>query len=116
MLSEPSEFKEHASHLLDGYQQIQQQRTRKLEKSSMDTVVFLSLTSGPERDRRNNGFRLTLNLKGADNATLEQIWAGNIAHFNYDARDAVDEWWMNWSSLSRRHSTYKEGLDVQHRV
>jgi len=121
-LSEPSQSKEYASLLLNGYQQIQQERTRKLEKSSMDTIVFLSLTPGPERDRRNNGFRLTLNLEGVDNTTLEQIWAGNIAHFNYDARDAVDEWWMNWSKLERRHSiscilnTHESSCDFESRV
>jgi len=103
-LPESSKPKEHASHLLSGYRYIQRKRTRALEINGMDTIAILSLISGPERERRNNGFRLTLSLDGADDATLEKVWAGYIAQFNYDARDAVDEWWMNWSKLSRRQS------------
>lgn len=103
-LSDPSSSKKHASHLLNGYQQIQQKRTRALEINGMDTIAVLTLMPGPEREGRNNGLRLTLNLEGADDAMLEKIWAGYIKQFNYDARDAVDEWWMNWSRLSRRHS------------
>lgn len=72
--------------------------------NGMDTITVLTLMPGPERERRNNGLRLTLNLEGVDDAMLERIWAGYIMQFNYDARDAVDEWWMNWSRLSRRHS------------
>lgn len=104
-LPESSKSKEHASHLLSGYRYIQQKRTRALEINGMDTISILSLASGPECERRNNGFRLTLSLDGADDATLEKVWAGYIAQFNYDARDAVDEWWLNWSKLSRRQSS-----------
>lgn len=102
MISEYSESKEHAPNLLKGYRHIQQKRTRALEKVGIETVVLLTLMSGREREGRNNGFRLTLNLEGANDAMLEQIWAGYIAQFNYDARDAVDEWCMNWSKISRR--------------
>jgi len=102
MPSKSSQSKEHVSHLLNGYRCIQQKRTRALEGSSMDTIGLVTLMSGPEREGRNNGFRLTLDLDGADDAILEKVWAGYIAQFNYDARDAVDEWWMNWSKLSGR--------------
>jgi len=101
--SPPSISKENASFLLNGYQKIQQQRTPALEKSSMEAVILLGLLP-PECEARNNGFRLTLNLEGADDATLEHVWAGYISLFNYDARDAVDEWCMNWSRLGSRHS------------
>ncbi|KAE9387277.1 FAD/NAD(P)-binding domain-containing protein [Gymnopus androsaceus JB14] len=101
--SPPGIAKENASFLLNGYQQIQRQRMPALEKSSMEAVILLGLLP-PEREARNNGFRLTLNLKGADDATLEHVWAGYISLFNYDARDAVDEWWMNWSRLGTKDS------------
>ncbi|KAE9408045.1 FAD/NAD(P)-binding domain-containing protein [Gymnopus androsaceus JB14] len=101
LFSVPScNFKENASFLLNEYQQIHQKRTRALEVNGMDTVVLLGLLPGPEREGRNNGFRLTLDLEGADDATLEQVWAGYIAQFNYDARDAVDEWCMNCVSVA----------------
>ncbi|KAE9404675.1 FAD/NAD(P)-binding domain-containing protein [Gymnopus androsaceus JB14] len=82
------------------------------EVNAMDTIVLLSLLPGPEREGRNNGFRLTLNLEGVDDATLQQVWAGYIMQFNYDARDAVDEWWMNWSRLGHRQSVPSFGVSI----
>ncbi|KAE9404677.1 hypothetical protein BT96DRAFT_413236 [Gymnopus androsaceus JB14] len=111
-MSSSSNSREHASLLLNGYQQIQHKRTRALEVNGMDTIVLLGLLPGPEREGRNNGFRLTLNLEGADDATLEQVWAGYIMQFNYDARDAVDEWWMNWSRLKHRYSVSSFGVSI----
>ncbi|KAJ3772723.1 hypothetical protein FB446DRAFT_788456 [Lentinula raphanica] len=104
--------KSNASFLLNGYNQIQQQRTRAMEKSEMSTMLLLGIPPGSEREGRNNGFRLTLNLDGADDETLERVWAGYVAQFNYDARDAVDEWWMTWARPGNRDSSIVGGVSV----
>ncbi|KAJ3858004.1 hypothetical protein EV368DRAFT_60440 [Lentinula lateritia] len=101
-----------ASFLLSSYQQIQQKRTRAMETSEMNTMHLLGIPPGSERDGRNNGFRLTLHLEGADDATLERVWAGYVAQFNYDARDAVDEWWMTWARPGNRESLIIDGVSV----
>ncbi|KAJ3892999.1 hypothetical protein GG344DRAFT_75458 [Lentinula edodes] len=101
-----------ASFLLSSYQQIQQKRTRAMETSEMNTMLLLGIPPGSEREGRNNGFRLTLHLQGADDATLERVWAGYVAQFNYDARDAVDEWWMTWARPGNRESLIIDGVSV----
>ncbi|KAF9078859.1 hypothetical protein BDP27DRAFT_32107 [Rhodocollybia butyracea] len=93
----PSDSKSNTSFLLDGYQHIRQKRTKALEKSGTDNMVLLGLPPGPERDGRNNGFRLTLHLEGADDATLERVWKNYIDRMHYESRDEVSEWWMNWA-------------------
>ncbi|KAF9066802.1 hypothetical protein BDP27DRAFT_1423560 [Rhodocollybia butyracea] len=93
----PSDSKSNTSLLLDGYQHIRQKRTKALEKSGTDNMVLLGLPPGPERDGRNNGFRLTLHLEGADDATLERVWKNYIDRMHYESRDEVSEWWMNWA-------------------
>ncbi|KAF9078691.1 hypothetical protein BDP27DRAFT_24175 [Rhodocollybia butyracea] len=95
--STPSDSKSHASLLLNGYQQIRHKRTKALEKSGMNTMILMGLVPGPERSRRNQGFRLTLDLDGADDATVERIWSEYIEQFHYEPRDEVSEWWMNWA-------------------
>ncbi|KIK68617.1 hypothetical protein GYMLUDRAFT_81035 [Collybiopsis luxurians FD-317 M1] len=111
-LPSPSESKSNASLLLSGYQQIKQKRSRALETNGMDTLLLLGIPEGPEREGRNNGFRLTLHAEGADDATLAHVWAGYVAQFNYDARDAVDEWWMNWARVGSQFSTIVDGVSV----
>jgi len=93
----PSDSRTNISLLLNGYQQIRQKRTKALEKSAMDPLILLGLGPGPDRDRRNNGTRLTLYLEGADDATLERVWKDYVDQFHYDTRDEVSEWWMNWA-------------------
>ncbi|KAF9066798.1 hypothetical protein BDP27DRAFT_1330079 [Rhodocollybia butyracea] len=93
----PADSKLNASLLLNGYQQIRQKRTHALEKSSMDTMILMGLVPGPERDGRNNGLRLTISLEGPDDATLERVWTEYSDQFDYESRDNVAEWWMNWA-------------------
>lgn len=83
-----------------------------METSEMNTMLLLGIPPGSEREGRNNGFRLTLHLQGADDATLERVWAGYVAQFNYDARDAVDEWWMTWARPGNRESLIIDGVSV----
>lgn len=63
----------------------------------ISTAVLMGSHPGPEREERNNGLRMTLELDNADDDTLARAWAPHVIQFDYDARDAVDEWWMNWA-------------------
>ncbi len=63
----------------------------------MDGVQLIGTPPGPEREGRNQAFAVTLNLEGADDETLARVWSTYVTMFNYDAREAVDEWWMTWA-------------------
>ncbi|KAJ3781391.1 hypothetical protein GGU10DRAFT_379578 [Lentinula aff. detonsa] len=110
--SSTQQLKSNASFFLSSYQQIQQKRTRAMETSEMNTMLLLGIPPGIEREGRNSGFKLTLHLDGADDATLERVWAGYVAQFDYDARDAVDEWWMTWARPGNRDSSIIGGVSV----
>lgn len=48
---------------------------------------------------RNQGLRQTLDMQSAPDENSEALahqWENWIILFNYDAKDAVDEWWLNW--------------------
>ncbi|KAK7462864.1 hypothetical protein VKT23_007440 [Stygiomarasmius scandens] len=83
--------------LLSGYDQIRQSRTHETEQSEMASVRTIGMPPGPHRDSRNQALRMTLHLEGADDETLARAWADYLRQFNYDAKDAVDEWWLNWA-------------------
>jgi len=83
--------------ILSGYDQIRQSRTHEIEQSEMASVRTIGMPPGPHRDSRNQALRMTLHLEGADDETLARAWADYLRQFNYDAKDAVDEWWLNWA-------------------
>ncbi|KIK58933.1 hypothetical protein GYMLUDRAFT_60441 [Collybiopsis luxurians FD-317 M1] len=85
------------SLLLSGFNHITHQRATMCEAWSIDSVSTLGAPPGPVRDGRNNFLKLTLDSNGESDETSEQIWASYVAQFDYDARDAVDEWWLNWA-------------------
>lgn len=86
------------SLLLNGYQTIRQARTRSIELVEMQSLILLGSPPGPRREEKNNGFKATLQMEGPDDKTLAELWSSYVAQFNYDARDDVDEWWLNWAN------------------
>lgn len=83
--------------LFNGFNEIKRRRTRETESAEYSGVAVIGIPPGPYRDARDLALGQTLHLEGADDETLAQAWAGYLNAFNYDANDAVDEWWMNWA-------------------
>ncbi|KAG7094950.1 hypothetical protein E1B28_005751 [Marasmius oreades] len=81
----------------NGYNHIRGDRTKQSEELEFDGISVVSVPPGPHRDTRDSALGMTLHLEGADDETLARVWGDYVRAFNYDAVDAVDEWYMNWA-------------------
>ncbi len=57
------------------------------------------LPPGDHRALRNQGLNHTLTMAKAPDEHVEDLaalWQAWITLTNYDAKDAVDEWWLDW--------------------
>ncbi|KAK7047346.1 hypothetical protein VNI00_006577 [Paramarasmius palmivorus] len=81
--------KEDIPLFLNGFNEIKRPRTRQTELAEYGGV--------PTQGSSGSCLGMTLHLDGADDDTLAQAWGSYVGAFNYDANDAVDEWWMNWA-------------------
>ncbi|KAJ4473095.1 hypothetical protein J3R30DRAFT_3783085 [Lentinula aciculospora] len=83
-----------------------------------------------QREERNNWLKTTLSESSTNDETAAHIWTTYVSQFDYDARDAVDEWWLNWArpiEFSKyininapngkipRYCQYKQSMEVQHK-
>ncbi|KAF9049518.1 FAD/NAD(P)-binding domain-containing protein [Hymenopellis radicata] len=87
--------------LLKGYNEMRFTRTNNVQNFELGGMDMISLPPGPQRDLRNVGFARTLDLLSDPDEHAEelaQLWADWFSLFHYDARDAVDEWWLNWGT------------------
>ncbi|KAG7094943.1 hypothetical protein E1B28_005745 [Marasmius oreades] len=93
---------------LNGYNHIRGDRTKMSEELEFAGISLVSIPPGPQRDARDSALGMTLHLEGADDETLARVWGDYVRAFNYDAVDAVDEWYMNWAKPlhSAAHSAY----------
>ncbi len=76
-------------------------RTNNVQNFELGGMDMISLPPGPQRDLRNVGFARTLDLLSDPDEHAEelaQLWADWFSLFHYDARDAADEWWLNWGT------------------
>ncbi|KAJ6504887.1 hypothetical protein C8R47DRAFT_1104075 [Mycena vitilis] len=89
--------------LLRGYQQVRYRRTVATAASEMASITLTTVPPGPAREERNANFKAMALM--ADDGVIDEaiagIWEGYLVQFNYDANEAVDEWWLNWGKLQR---------------
>lgn len=92
--------------LLSAYQEIRESRCNEILNEDIAAARMVWLPPGPQRDARNADM-----AKGNDQTdenTLRQTLDSFSSVFCYDARDAVEEWWVNWGRFdesARRQST-----------
>ncbi|EIW79267.1 FAD/NAD(P)-binding domain-containing protein [Coniophora puteana RWD-64-598 SS2] len=95
---------EQLSHLIRGYQEIREPRFQQNEDSWHRTNYSLWLPPGPSQQGRDTQFRRQLEQKGEplDDemmlAQFEEVWK----EVGYNAREAAEEWWVNWGMLRER--------------
>ncbi|KAK0459211.1 uncharacterized protein EV420DRAFT_308867 [Desarmillaria tabescens] len=82
--------------LLDGYQKIRTPRNLGSLSSELEAAALMSLSPSAERDQRDEA--LALRLDQEDEAAAK-VWAATLIQFNYDAIEAVDEWWIEWGKF-----------------
>ncbi|KAK7443754.1 hypothetical protein VKT23_015537 [Stygiomarasmius scandens] len=93
----------HVSLFLNGYSEIRKTRAKFMRANDMGVLYGLSLPPGPQRDARNYAYSHTLGEDDLDDETLSQVWAAHIDQCNYNAIEAVDEWWHSWGSLIEKY-------------
>ncbi|KAJ7804363.1 hypothetical protein B0H14DRAFT_2612408 [Mycena olivaceomarginata] len=82
-------------YLLHGYQEVRHVRCIKTEASELQALTTITLPPGTERDSRNEQFSISLqNAEDMSDEVLAATWKNYLDQFNYDANDAVDEWWL----------------------
>ncbi|KAJ7113703.1 hypothetical protein C8R43DRAFT_1138550 [Mycena crocata] len=94
--------REEIPFLLNGYHQVRYKRSAATEASELAGVVASTFPPGPARDARNQQFKAMSLVDGETEMADEVIaarWATYLVQFNYDANEAVDEWWLTWGKL-----------------
>ncbi|EPQ51185.1 FAD/NAD P-binding domain-containing protein [Gloeophyllum trabeum ATCC 11539] len=97
--------------LLTTYEELRQLRTHLVQVSESRKRAFASFPHGPEQATRDRGLReamreALLDWKHADEDYLREEWKEYVELFNYDAREAVEDWWTKWGALVRRGLRY----------
>ncbi|KAG7449855.1 FAD/NAD(P)-binding domain-containing protein [Guyanagaster necrorhizus] len=82
--------------LLDGYQKIRTPRNLGSLSSELEAAALMSLPPSAERDQRDEALALALDQEDEASA---KVWAATLIQFNYDAIEAVDEWWIEWGKF-----------------
>ncbi|KAI5121812.1 hypothetical protein M0805_009804 [Coniferiporia weirii] len=93
--------------LLRAYQEMRQDRCTATVQSDCELVAFSTLPAGPERNERDEGFRLSrmqqsLDWEKASEDILRGAWEEFRASFGYEAYDAADDWWVDWGIMLQR--------------
>lgn len=95
--------------LLRAYQEIRQERCEQGIQADLDISIFLSLPPGPDRDRRNEGFKQSeanskLEWDEGSEDSLRGAWESYRGQLAYEAYDAADDWWIDWGIMVQRLS------------
>lgn len=84
---------------------------------------FLCLPPGPLRDARNESLKKANSARINEWEEVEEDWLRENwglefeMPFNYDAYDAVDEWWAEWGVISERaESLSRHSLPLEFKV
>ncbi|KAF5334565.1 hypothetical protein D9758_015785 [Tetrapyrgos nigripes] len=86
--------------LLNGFSEIRCAHTNMVKVSDENCIHLTSMPQGPHQQSRDAAFRQTLTVKeGEVDDILAFVWAGFITQFNYDAKEAAEEWWLNWMKM-----------------
>ena len=102
--------------LLRAFQEIRQERCETTGSADADLVTFSTLPAGPERDARDEGFRISrektdaLDWENAGDDMLSQAFEEFRYSFGYDAYDAADEWWYDWGLTLQRMNAAQQSL------
>ncbi|KZT21551.1 FAD/NAD(P)-binding domain-containing protein [Neolentinus lepideus HHB14362 ss-1] len=96
--------RDQADTLVTAYEEIRQPRITHAFRSEHGRYQFITFHDGPEQQTRDTGLKLAIenSLKDWDDADeefLRDVWEDYLAMFNYDASEAVDDWWTMWGSM-----------------
>jgi len=90
--------------ILDGYTRIRVPRNNLLQSTELKALDMISLV-GPEAEARDQALRASANAENQDDEWHAKLWAEYLEFYDYDARDAADEWWHQWGRFTDKLNT-----------
>ncbi|KAJ7633397.1 hypothetical protein DFH06DRAFT_1479640 [Mycena polygramma] len=82
-------------YLLQGYREVRLPRSMATEASELGAFRVITLPPGAAHTARNEQFAFSLiDEDDMPDDFLAATWANYLVQFNYDANEAVDEWWL----------------------
>jgi len=97
--------KDQALSLVSAFEDLRQPRSAQVSHSEYSRYEMVTMPLGTEGQKlRDENFRSHLpraskGWEDADEEYLREVWEEYIAVFNYDAGEAVEDWWTKWGSL-----------------
>ncbi|KAH7890744.1 hypothetical protein F5I97DRAFT_1974631 [Phlebopus sp. FC_14] len=95
---------EQLPHLLEGFQEIRQERCRVVHEKEYTGFQLVWLPPGAERDARDESLRAMMvsGLQGWNEEKMRWQWEEIGGVLGYNAREAAQDWWVNWGMLRER--------------
>jgi len=86
------------TRLLDGFNEIRWRRNRCTEISELQALLAVTISEGTQREALYTSIGLGGN---AEDDVFFKVYHTWLTQFDYDAKEAVEEWWLNWGQYSR---------------
>jgi salicylate hydroxylase len=91
--------------LTEAFQDIRQERCKRVIDSELNNAALVTLPPGDVRLIRDAAFRASLQTKAWDESELRDQWNEIGETFGYNAREAAEDWWAKWGTLTHRSQT-----------
>ncbi|KAF8892106.1 hypothetical protein BD779DRAFT_1670451 [Infundibulicybe gibba] len=87
---------------MEAFQDIRQGRCHHVYYCELNNAALVTLPPGEHRDMRNAGMRLSLQAGDCewDENQLRAQWDEIGEVFGYNAREAAEDWWVKWGTLT----------------
>lgn len=94
--------REQIPQFLEAYQDLRQPRCAHVRLSELHNAALVTLPPGDDRNQRDAAMKLSLNTNvdtDWDDTRLREQWEEIGEVFGYNAREAAEDWWMQWGVL-----------------
>ena len=90
--------------LTEAYQDLRISRCQMVHEGELNNARLVWLPPGEARDQRDTYMKAsrTAGSEHWDEGQLREQWEEIAGVFNYCARDAAEDWWVNWGALRER--------------
>lgn len=90
--------------LTEAFQDLRIGRCKTVNEGEKSNAHLVWLPPGKDRDMRDAYMRKSMAAASAhwDDNKLREQWEEVAGNFGYSARDAAEDWWVNWGSLRER--------------
>ncbi|CAK5267789.1 unnamed protein product [Mycena citricolor] len=89
---------------LSAFHQIRHKRGLAVEAAELAGIAASTFGPGPARDARDKQLALMSSANGngeVEDEVVAAVWADYLMQFNYNAIEAVEDWWLTWGKLNK---------------